>query len=426
MPAASCRRLKPAWLQVSLSADREQWEVVHAGPYLFGDHAAAGPLTIRLLDTRGGRFVKLELPEGGQLSFNQVEVMVERRHARCGASPKRYGFGFEHMTSLRMKPHAKPYSLRNVPAHFNGEIEALYLNAAHGRFGNNVRQIGMAVCLARRLGIRRLYLCKLPLLEIAQAVTFDGVTVLPDAELERDSPRSVLCGTFYYREVFGRAFDGMEYRHIAEVSRAVVRPIFQRLAVQPILVPDSTDLAIHLRAGDIFALRKPHPLYIQPPLAFYQMCIAFARTELGIKRVILVYQDEGNPCIGALKIWLDEVGFPYVTQSSTLEEDLAVLMAAEHCVFGRGSFGPAVAVLSRNMRTLFHPWLDTRFRELRDVFGLRVIGVEDVARTYMKPGDWRNTPEQRQMMLSYPIENLRLLAIAGAPPHSEETTGSSA
>ena len=168
MPAAELPATKPTWLQVSLSADGEQWEVVHAGPYLFGDQAPAGPLTIRLLDTRGGRFVKLELPEGGQLSFNQVEVMVERRHARCGASPKRYRFSFERMTSLRMKPHVKPYSLRNLPAHFNGEIEALHLNTAQGRFGNNVRQIGTAVCLARRLGIRRLYLCKLPLLEIAR------------------------------------------------------------------------------------------------------------------------------------------------------------------------------------------------------------------------------------------------------------------
>ena len=105
------------------------------------------------------------------------------------------------------------------------------------------------------------------------------------------------------------------------------------------------------------------------------MCIEFARTELGIKRVVLVYEDEGNPCIGALKIWLDEIGLPYVMQSSTLEEDLAVLMAAEHCVFGRGSFGPAVAMLSRNMRTLFHPWLEQhRFRVLREVCGLRVIG----------------------------------------------------
>jgi len=406
----ACRQLpalEPARLQVSLSADGERWEVVHAGPYPFGDQAPAGPLTISLLDTRGGRFVKLELPDGGQLSFNQIEVMVERRHLAMRRVAKRYKFSFERVTSLRMRPHVKPYSLRNLPADFNGKIEALHLNAAQGRFGNNVRQIGTAVCLARRLGIRRLYLCKLPLLEIAQAVTFDGVTVLPDVELERDNPQSVLCGTFYYKEVFGR-MDRMEYRRIAEAARGVVRPIFDRLAVQPGLVPDATDLVIHLRAGDIFAKKTPHLFYVQPPLAFYQMCVEFARTELGIKRVVLVYEDEGNPCIGALKAWFGEIGLPHVVQSHTLPEDLAVLVAAQHCVFGRGSFGLAVAILSRNMRTVFHSWLEPNIAVLPEVCGIQAIGVEDSAKGYIPLGSWARTPEQLQMMLDYPRENLRL------------------
>ena len=169
----------------------------------------SGPLTIRLLDTKGGRFVKLELPEGGRLSFNQVEVMVERRHRAMLRVAKRYKFNFARMTSLRMTPNAKPYSLRNVPSHFKGEIQALYVDNRQGRFGNNLRQIGTAVCVARQLGVRRVYLSKLPLLEIDRPITFGDVTVMPDSELQHDNPRGVLCGTFYYKSVFGARLQGL-------------------------------------------------------------------------------------------------------------------------------------------------------------------------------------------------------------------------
>ena len=404
-----------AWLQVSLSADGERWEVIHASRHLFGDHAASGPLIIRLLDTRGARFVKLALPEGGQLAFNQVEVMVERRHRAMRRVAKRYGFAFELMTSLRMKPRARPYSLRNVPPGFKGEIEAFHVNRRQGRFGNNLQQIGMAVCLARHLGIRRVYLCKMPLLEIDRPVTFGDVTVLPESEMQREKPRSVLCGTFYYPNVFGRGFQGRNYRHIAEAARAVGQPIFHRLAARPTFVPEATDLAIHLRAGDIFRRDNPHPLYVQPPFAFYRLCIEFARAEMGVARVVLVYEDEGNPCVGALKTWLDEIGLPYAIQSRTFKEDLAVLMAARHCIFGRGTFGPAVGILSRNMRVLFRPWLEERLGALREVCNLEVIDVDDIAGHYIKVGDWRNTPVQRQVMLDYPLENLRLSRSALLP-----------
>jgi hypothetical protein len=407
-PCRKLRAINPARLEVSLSADGQQWDIVHASCHLFGDRARFAPLTIRLLGTKGGRFVKLELPEGGQLSFNQVEVMVERRHRAMLRVAKRYNFKFERMTSLRMPPNAKPYSLRNVPSHFKGEIQALHVDNRQGRFGNNLRQIGTAVCVARQLGLQRVYLGKLPLLEIDRPITFGGVTIVPDSELQHDNPRGVLCGTFYYKSVFNTTFKGLGHRRVAAASRAIGQPLFHRLAAQPGFVPEATDLAIHLRAGDIFALKNPHPFYVQPPLAFYQVCIAFARVEIGVKRVILVYQDEGNPCIGALKSWLDEIGLPYVAQSSTLEQDLAVLMAARHCVFGRGSFGEAVALLSRNIRTLFFCWLDRRLGELRDVCDILTIGVEDIANGYIKGGDWRNTPEQRRMMLDYPPENLRL------------------
>lgn len=399
-----------ARLQVSTSANQREWDVVHSGDHHFGDAASTGPLIIRLPDKRGGRFVKLELPQGGTLALNQIEVMVERRYKPLLRAARRYRFNFGQMTSLRMPRHIKPFSVRNVPRRFDGRIGAFYVNATQGRFGNNIRQIGTAVCAAQHLGVPRVYLTKLPMLEIAGPIRFRDVTVLPESELEADKVEGVLCGTFVNGRPLGKALRGLGYRDIVEAARSVAQPIFYRVQTPPAIAPTEADLAVHIRAGDVFAKSDPHQNYTQPPLAFYRLCVEFARAHLGIARVILVYQDEGNPCIGALKSWLDETGLPHVSQSRSLEEDMAVLLAAPHCVFGRGSFGPAIAILSKHMKTGFFPWLEPSFGVFSDVTGIRLVKVEDVAGSYIARGAWRNTPEQKQMMLDYPIGNLRLKA----------------
>ena len=171
------------------------------------------------------------------------------------------------MTSLRMKPTSS-----RIPCAIRWRSTARSKPSsqhAQGRFGNNVRQIGTAVCLARQLGIRRVYLCKLPLLEIARAVTFDDVTVLPESSCS-ETTRAACSAAHSTTRRYSDASIHAGYRHIAEAARAVGQPIFHRLAAQSRLVPDATDLAIHLRAGDIFARDTPHPLYVQPPFAFYR------------------------------------------------------------------------------------------------------------------------------------------------------------
>ena len=395
-------------LRVSLSADQQQWETVYSGQYHFGDAAYPGPLVIRLLDARGARFVKIELPEGGELALNQVEVMVNTRHRLLLRASRRYGFIFENMAAIRTPRRMKPYTVQHAPAGFDGRINAFHLTRGHGRFGNNLLQIGTAVCLAQHLGIRRVYLMDLPMLQIAETTRFGDVTIFPEAELQRHEPSAVLCGSFFHREQLGDAMTDLGFDRILEATRAVGQPIFHRLAGSPSFPVTATDLVIHLRAGDIFAKPVPHLGYVQPPLAFYRLCVDFARAELGIDRVILVYEDEGNPCIQAVKAWLDEIGLPYLAHSRSLKEDMAVLLAASHCVFGHGTFGMAMALLSRHMKTVHFSWLETRLGDVCRAAGIRAIRVDDVASGYIRSGEWRNTPQQRQQMLDYPIENLRL------------------
>lgn len=406
-------RRSPSWpaatgLQVSLSSDGETWEVVHSGHHTFGDALSPGPLVINLRDSTGGRFVRLELPHFGTLALNQVEVMVAERHKTLFAVARRYGFDPGRMT-FRKPERVKPYTVQNVPRHFDGRLEALHVNVRQGRFGNNLIQIARAVSLAQRLRIPRVYLSDMPMLALEQPVAFREVAVLPASALRRDRPKGVLCGPFYYGMPLGRVSEDWSDREMIVAARAIGPAAFRGRIVDPAIVPGSKDLAIHLRAGDIFK-ERPHRDYTQPPFAYYRLCIELARAQLGIERVILVYEDETNPCVPALKAWLGEIGLPFVAQSRTLAEDLGVLLAATHVVFGRGSFGLAIAVLSTHLRTLFHPWLQTDFDLTSELTGIRQVRVEDAAGGYIKIGDWRNTPEQRRMMLEYPSDNLRIEA----------------
>jgi hypothetical protein len=406
-------RRRPSWpaatgLKVSLSSDGKTWEVVHSGHHTFGDALSPGPLVIDLRDRTGGRFVRLELPFFGRLALNQVEVMVAERHKALFAVARRYGFDLGGVT-FRKPRHVKPYSVQNVPRNFDGRLEALHVDAPQGRFGNNLLQIARAVTLAQRLGIPRVYLSNLPMLALERPVTFGEVTVLPASALRRDRPKGALCGPFYDVWPFDRALDDLRDREVVAAARAVGTAAFHGRIVDPAIVPGGKDLAVHLRAGDIFK-ERPHRQYTQPPLAYYRLCIEFARTQVGIERVILVYENERNPCVPALKAWLGEIGLPFVVQSRTLAEDLGVLLAASHVVFGRGTFGLAIAMLSTHLRTLFHSWLQPDFGPILEATGVRQVSVTDVAGGYIKVGDWRNAPEQRRMMLDYPIENLRIEA----------------
>ena len=417
-------------LQVSTSVDEQRWEVVYSSRHHFGDVASPGPLVIRLLEALNARFVKVELPEGGELVLNQVEVMVDERHRHLFRTACRYGFNFEYMISRPKPRRFGPYSVRNVRAGFDGKITAFHIAVRSGRFGNNLLQIGGAVRLAQHLGVRRVYVMKLPMLEVDQPMKFGEVVILPEARLEKDRPAGLLCGSFFHREQFGEASTALGFRHLMATSRTVGQPIFHRQAVVPAFVPEETDLAIHLRSGDIFARRHPHLGYVQPPLAFYRMCVGFARAELGTRRVILVYEDDANPCVGALKAWLSEIGFPHVSQSGTLEQDMAVLLAARHCVFGHGFFGLTLTLLSKQMKTVIFSWLEPRFSDVCDLAGVRAVGIDDIGGGFTKLGEWRNTPEQIRMMLDYPIENLRfavepsMLPTAESPRYSPGTIDS--
>ena len=85
---------------------------------------------------------------------------------------------------------------------------------------------------------------------------------------------------------------------------------------------------MHFRGGDIFLPGGTHPWYVQPPASFYVKALKFAMAELGVTSAHLVFQDRTNPCVGIVENYLATQGVAFISQSSSLLEDVATLLGA--------------------------------------------------------------------------------------------------
>ena len=411
-------------LVVSLSADGQSWDSVLAGVHFFGDSNSQEFLEIRLSSLHAARFVRLELPDAGALSLLSAEILVEHYLLDLRAVCDRYRFDFQEMIPARGAVPGRPkYLVTAAPQPFDGTIAALHVSRAVGRFGNHLKVLMVVTCLARRLGIKRIYLTELSEFSADQPIDAEGLIIQSERLLAHDRPGPVLAGPFFVQTAFGEHLQHVSDDEEGWAVRHVIRPLFLRTVQKPPFVPADTDLSIHIRSGDLFSNPQPHSGYVQPPLAFYQLILRYAQRELGIRRVILGYENDLNPCIPALKQWLQEIGVPFVTQSASLAEDLSVQLHARHCVYGYGSFGPAIVRLSERMRTVFMPWTMMGTVRIARIAGVRLIFVRDVAGKYIARGNWKGTAEQRRMMLDYPIENLALDEAASAAEERADFAG---
>ena len=165
---------------------------------------------------------------------------------------------------------------------------------------------------------------------------------------------------------------------------------------------ESKALAIHLRGGDVFGSRKPKA-YGQPPLAFYE----FVLRQSNWRSVVIVHQDHSNPVLPEIQELCRKLNLEFKLQSGPVVEDIAALLKAETIVAGRGTFIPAVANLSRHCRRVFY--FEDKCNLVPRRTGIELIRVSDQEKTYKEAilsNNWQNTPEQRDLMVSYPMSSL--------------------
>lgn len=280
-----------------------------------------------------------------------------------------------------------------------GSVALTAIRISHAkRFANSILQLSHALQIAHSLGVQRLYLPHLWYLTPGWHHTSEGLAIhhppsqSSEPDLRHDS--LVLTGSFLRMS----ALRPLQSRRLR--PRRLLRAIRPLLRLETKAEPAHRhDLTIHLRSGDVFRDQPPHPSYGQPPLAFYQRVIV----SRPWRRVSLVFEDQLNPVIPALLDWLPRHCEEVVTLNGSLESDLTQLLRARNLVSGRGTFCCAVAALSRRLRHVFS------FDEPFPAWGNRritnhiLVDRQGLYAGSVCRGNWSHSPEQRQLMLNYPI-----------------------
>lgn len=267
------------------------------------------------------------------------------------------------------------------------------------KFGNAILQLTNAIQVARQLSVGKIYHRGFDFLsDRAQVGQITLVKGAPEHE-------NYLASSFFPNALLEKICLSPEPRY--QIARSLA-PWLTLQRSRTTTLDTRRHLYIHIRAGDIFAKSTPHPLYGQPPLAFY---IFVLRTEPW-EKVVLVFENRLNPVIDALMAFLASERIPCEIQSRNLDADAARLLEAENIVIGRGTFVYPMLCISDNVRRVFCFESDGA-----DEWGLHQSGIQFV-RVIDKTGTyrdnvlkrWLNNKEQRALMLNYSEDNLALAA----------------
>jgi hypothetical protein len=294
-----------------------------------------------------------------------------------------------------------PYSVRLGDATsadtYDGQIQAVRLHRLY-RFSNSLVQLAHALHAARHLGAA--------VLQVPGAWYLrPGITALSPSLALANGRRhyqrqlTTLEGLYFYGHTLAPACPG---RPSLRDLLLEVRPALTLAIDQPPLPDDH--IVLHVRSGDLYG-PDPHPAYFQPPLALYLR--ALQQQPWG--HAHLVFEDYGSPVVQGLIDWCARQRFPLTLHSWGLPRDLALLLRAHTLVVGRGTFMPGVVALSRHAREVhsYGPF------DEGDAWGLgylRNLIYRDRDGAYLRGvRPWRHTPQQRQLMLSFPQDQLDLV-----------------
>jgi hypothetical protein len=159
-----------------------------------------------------------------------------------------------------------------------------------------------------------------------------------------------------------------------------------------------TTLVINMRSGrDIFRVEPPPQSdYMQPPLSFYKHVIE----SHGFEDCLIVTEaDRRNPCIEALMRWNRTIR---IRTHTDVLGDARTLLSATNLVSCHSTFSWCLALMSRNLRTLYQPG-SCQIRGINDVD----IHTYEFAQ-YILPGEWTASADQLQLMLSHSMNDIHV------------------
>lgn len=253
----------------------------------------------------------------------------------------------------------------------------IILERWNSRLGNNIVQVYNIITLCIFLNCKFTHTCaKHPYLDLD--VIVDYFSKNPDIG-------KTIQSRFFKKEMIEDHLGNDMYkkyiqkREKFDATTTLLKKCFKLKNIKQIY--DETVLVIHIRSGDIFN-EKPHVGYAQPPLCYYTHII----NSGSYKRIILVCQDTKNPVVDKL-LTLYPNRCEHKIQSLT--EDIKIILGATIIVCGHGTFIPSLTRFSTHPQTIIYT---TKYKR-------------ELSKYYEKNLPWKNTEEQRQLMLDYTFKS---------------------
>ena len=151
---------------------------------------------------------------------------------------------------------------------------------------------------------------------------------------------------------------------------------------------NNNDLIIHIRSGDVFTY-QPHAGFYQPPLNYYKKIINLKKWD----NIRIIAQDNNNPVIPELIKLYPNIKLKF----QTLIEDISYIIGSKNICFGKGSFISSLLLFNSNLVNIYYPEYCERY----------INDYLDCNKTITKLPNyikiWKNTIEQKKIMLTYKL-----------------------
>lgn len=270
----------------------------------------------------------------------------------------------------------------------------------YGRLGNNIIQLINAIIYAKLKQLDYVYLNRPHSALSSRVINVSGTSIAFTLKTSKCKHKH----TYYHTADIPELLNCISHKATSyEIFHTYIKPIYIHSKIHCQAKPDSdSTLYIHIRSGDIFSKSKPHKLYVQPPLSYYDQIITLQKPT----HITLVSEDRLNPCINALLTKYAGM-ITHVCNPGDPKNDIAVLCRAKHIVFGMGTFAFPIMCMSGNLTKVWFPKYDN---DVHAPIGLPHLETTCIPLPgYMNPGEWANTPEQQKLMLKYelPVQDVK-------------------
>ena len=248
----------------------------------------------------------------------------------------------------------------------------------YGRLGNNIQQCAVGTMMAAELNT------------YFESIDHEIIKKHKTGYGNNSSPVYSKC--FYWEGPYREVNLPVEtiYGNMRKVCKKWIYP---QLDLPTKEVPDDT-IVIHIRSGDIFDKDVHNPEQYSPnPYHFYTTLL-----ESFEKAIVVTENDNFNPIVEELSYHKK-----VTIQRGTVAEDFATILGAKHVAnSGVGTYAVAAALCSQNIEHFYCTDI-----AITEHLNWQMLVDTDVKvhqmhlPHYLLPGEWRNTDEQREFILSY-------------------------